>query len=94
MKGISMANTKPERISFLSGEDADNQGCERFCKAMKHKLARKRAQGRGGWNDPKRCSIKRLEKMLREHVEKGDPTDAGNIAMMIWNRRNPTGTKP
>lgn len=51
--------------------------------AMKAKLAAKRAQGFGGWNDPALCSVETLSGMLRKHVAKGDPVDVANLAMMI-----------
>lgn len=53
--------------------------------------ANQRKQGYYGWNDPSRCSIRRLEKMLRDHVAKGDPVGVANFCMMIWNRRNTHG---
>jgi hypothetical protein len=52
-----------------------------FAAAMKAKMARSRAKGRGGWQT---CSVPDLWQMLREHVEKGDPVDVANLAMMIW----------
>lgn len=57
-----------------------------FAVAMNDKLEQKRAEGRGGWHDPKRCTISELRKMLAEHVEKGDMVDIANFAMMIWSR--------
>ncbi|MBY3333725.1 hypothetical protein HFN98_24340 [Rhizobium laguerreae] len=53
---------------------------------MKAKLAEKRAQGRGGWDDKDDCSDIWLSELLREHVEKGDPLDVGNFAMMLHQR--------
>ena len=52
-----------------------------FAENMKEKLSACRVKGRGDWPQ---CSSDDLWKMLREHVEKGDPTDIANIAMMIW----------
>lgn len=80
-------------IASYRDEEADHEGVERFRRAMLEKLKRKRAEGRRGWNLPAVCSIGQLETMLREHVEKGDAVDVANLAMMIWNRRNPTGTQ-
>lgn len=54
--------------------------------AMKTKLAMKRKQGRGGWDDKQACPPGRLQGMLIEHLQKGDPVDIGNFAMMIWSR--------
>ena len=59
---------------------ADDLAVMDFTHAMMRKLARSRAKGRGGWQD---CSNSDLWMMLREHVEKGDPVDVANLAMMI-----------
>ncbi|NTF32345.1 hypothetical protein G6L88_09785 [Rhizobium skierniewicense] len=53
---------------------------------MKAKLAKKRQEGRGGWDDEDECSQVFLTALLREHVEKGDPVDVGNFAMMLHQR--------
>jgi hypothetical protein len=65
---------------------SDDIAVDRFAVAMKTKLERKRAEGRSGWDDPEQCSVVDLERMLHEHVTKGDPVDIGNFAMMLWNR--------
>ena len=64
---------------------ADDNAVMRFCQAMSDKMATSRAKGRGGWQT---CSVDALWKMLREHVEKGDPVDVANFAMMIWCNAN------
>lgn len=64
----------------------DDAAVDRFAAAMKSKLAQKRAEGRGGWNDKAQCSQERLSQLLRDHVEKGDPVDVGNFAMMLHQR--------
>ena len=56
-----------------------------FAVAMIAKLAKKRADGRGGWSGDA-CTADSLSKMLREHVEKGDPLDVGIFAMMLHQR--------
>lgn len=66
---------------------ADSVGLIAFSHAMAAKLRAKSRQGRGGWHRPDECSIDDLRRMLVEHVEKGDPIDIANFAMMIWNRR-------
>jgi hypothetical protein len=53
---------------------------------MKAKLARKRRQGRGGWEDKEVCSGPFLSRLLIEHVDKGDPIDVANFAMMLHQR--------
>jgi hypothetical protein len=64
----------------------DDIAVEVFAAAMKSKLARKRDEGRGGWDNPDVCTIGFLEKCLREHIQKGDMVDVANFAMMIWHR--------
>lgn len=64
----------------------DDLGVDRFAAAMKAKLAEKRAEGYGGWNDADKCPPGRLAQLLHDHLAKGDPLDIGNFAMMLWNR--------
>lgn len=64
----------------------DDLAVDRFASAMKAKLAKKRAEGRGGWDLKDECSAEFLSQLLREHVEKGDPVDVGNLAMMLQQR--------
>lgn len=63
----------------------DDLAVDRFAAAMKAKLAKKRDEGRGGWDGPT-CTAVFLSQRLREHVEKDDPLDVGNIAMMLHQR--------
>ena len=80
-------------------EVADTEGVRRFAEAMNLKMAKKRDQGKRGWNSPVPkgnkfyfgCTVKNLEASLREHCSKGDVVDIANLCMMIWNRRNPRG---
>lgn len=58
----------------------DDAAVDAFAATMKAKLAKKRAEGRGGWQ---MCSAGDLSRLLREHVEKGDPVDVANLAMML-----------
>lgn len=64
---------------------SDDLDVDRFATAMKTKLALKRADGRSGWDGPD-CDAAVLSRLLREHVEKGDPLDVGNLAMMLHQR--------
>ena len=66
-------------------QHSDDEAVDRFAAEMKSKLAKKRADGRGGW-EGSTCSEAFLSKLLREHVEKGDPLDVGNFAMMLHQR--------
>jgi hypothetical protein len=64
----------------------DDIAVDRFAAAMKAKLARKRVDGRGGWDHRTRCTNDSLAGMLLDHVAKGDPVDIANLAMMIHQR--------
>lgn len=64
----------------------DDEAVDRFAAAMKAKLAAKRADGRGGWDDKTQCSQQFLSDLLRGHVDKGDPVDVANFAMMLHQR--------
>lgn len=64
----------------------DEDAVERFAAAMKDKLALKRDQGRGGWEDKEQCSQQFLSDLLWHHVSKGDPVDVANLAMMLHQR--------
>lgn len=76
-----MANA--ELIRQAAEEDA---AVDRFAAAMKSKLALKRAQGMHGGLDKNDCSQAHLSELLRGHVDKGDPVDVGNLAMMLYCR--------
>ncbi|CDN52501.1 Hypothetical protein RG1141_CH01360 [Neorhizobium galegae bv. officinalis bv. officinalis str. HAMBI 1141] len=76
----------PKATSSLDDFHPDDIAVDRFAAAMKAKLARKRDEGRGGWEDKDECSQLFLSQLLREHVEKGDPLDVGNLAMMLHQR--------
>lgn len=60
----------------------DDLAVNRFAVAMKAKMAKKRGEGRGGWE---MCSIAELRRMLHAHLNKGDPVDVANFCMMLWN---------
>jgi len=70
---------------------ADDLAVDRFAAMMKAKLAKSREKGRGGWDDPEQCSVSYLAKLLVDHVEKGDPVDVANLAMMIVLRGDEEG---
>ena len=65
---------------------SDDSAVMRFAEAMRTKLSKKRAEGRGGWDGPT-CNAASLSRMLAEHVLKGDPVDVANFAMMLHQRR-------
>jgi len=64
----------------------DDVAVDRFAAAMKAKLTKKRAEGRGGWDREEICSAGFLSALLRDLVEKGDPLDVGNLSMMLHQR--------
>lgn len=64
----------------------DDAAVERFAAEMKAKLAAARAKGRSGWQQ---CNPSDLSRMLREHVEKGDPRDVANFCMFLWSLEAP-----
>lgn len=64
----------------------DDLAVDAFAAAMKAKMAAARAKGRGGWEDPAQCTAEDLSRMLRNHVEKGDPRDVANFCMMLHQR--------
>lgn len=75
--------------NVLAGTDpqhADDISVDQFAAAMKAKLAKKRAEGRDGWHNKSQCSAAHLSQLLRGHVDKGDPVDVGNLAMMLQQR--------
>lgn len=82
-----IAGSVPSPSPHTTGDQhPDDIAVDRFAAAMKAKLANKRAEGRGGWDNPDECSTEWLSELLRRHVEKGDPVDVGNFAMMIHQR--------
>jgi hypothetical protein len=83
---IALDRQEKAQAHAIGDQHPDALAVDRFAAAMKSKLAQKRAEGRGGWNNPEECSIEWLSELLRSHVEKADPVDVGNFAMMIHQR--------
>jgi len=69
-------------------EHVDDVAVDEFAIAMKAKMASARAKGRSGWET---CAPAELSRMLREHVEKGDPRDVANFCMMLHHHGAPIG---
>jgi hypothetical protein len=67
--------------------DYDDTKIDEFASAMKVKMAKKRDEGRDGWDDPAQCSVKHLANLLLAHIAKGDPVDIANFCMMLFHRR-------
>lgn len=60
-----------------------------FAQACKTKLAKSRAKGRGGWDNPEACRVETLANMLVEHLLKGNAgtfEDIATFAMMLHQR--------
>ena len=83
---LEAINALSRRVPASGGEHPDDLAVDRFAAAMKEKLAKKRAEGRGGWERKDECTAEFLSELLRGHVAKGDPLDVGNLAMMLHQR--------
>ena len=59
---------------------SDDAAVDSFARLMKSKLAKKRREGRRGWQG---MSADELTEILRQHVDKGDPVDVANLCMML-----------
>lgn len=73
-KGYVMQNNKIH---------SDDIALAHFCEKMSDKLKLSRESGRGGWDNPKHITNAELSDLLRRLVDKGDPVDVANVAMMI-----------
>lgn len=73
----------------VQAQHPDDVAVDNFAKAMKEKLAKARAKGRSGWDDPAACSVEHLADLLLDHIGKGNPgafEDIANFAMMLHQR--------
>lgn len=70
----------PHSRALTFSVHSDDDAIDTFANAMRDKMALSRAKDRDGW---RACPVDVLWQMLREHVEKGDPVDVANFAMMI-----------
>lgn len=67
----------------------DDAAVDRFAEALKAKLARSRAKGRGGWDNAEVCSAEDLARILIKHLGKGNSgtfEDVATFAMMLHQR--------
>jgi ribA/ribD-fused uncharacterized protein len=71
-----------------SEQHPDDKAVNTFAERMKWKLAQARARGRSGWKD-RSWTPEQISQALREHVEKGDPTDVANYCMFLSIRGEP-----
>ncbi len=89
------ARAAADRLGSLSKPaHPDDAAVDNFAAAMKAKLASARAKGRSGWEDKEQCHQDSLALDLRRHVNKGDPVDVGNFAMMLHQRGESTKLRP
>ncbi len=65
----------------------DDIAIDNFAMAMKEKMAKKRAEGRGGWQT---APVQSLQLMMADHIRKGDPVDVANFCMMLHHLSAPT----
>lgn len=93
-RGLYQVKTAPAPARDDVSAHPDDRAVDRFATAMKTKLAIKRDEGRGGWQDKEQCSAAYLSQMLREHVDKGDPIDVANLAMMLHQRGDAIAPAP
>lgn len=70
---------------------ADENALQTFVGWMREKMARKREQGFGGWQNPTECKVEDLAAQLVGHVAKGDPVDIAILAMMVGIRAGAMG---
>lgn len=74
----------------LQNQHPDDVAIDLFAQAMKERMAQKRKEGRGGWEDKDQCSAYALQQALRYSTEVGITTDVANYAMMLFNRGETT----
>lgn len=83
IRALESAATSPAAVGDVHPDDT---AVDRFAAAMKGKLAKKRSEGRGGWQNKDECSAEFLSQLLRRHVDKSDPVDVANFCMMLHQR--------
>lgn len=65
-------------------EVADNAAVDLLAEAMRERLAQKRAQGYGGWNDPTQCDARKLaQRFLSKLFGTADVEDLGNYIAFL-----------
>ncbi len=70
----------------LASQHLDDAAVDRMAVEMKRKLAKARAKGQNGWDDPSLCSVPFLADMLISHCAKSNTDnmiDLANLAMML-----------
>lgn len=64
----------------------DDLHVDAMADAMKVRLATKRAEGRGGWDDAEQCAVEYLAALLVGSLLRGNAIDVANYAMMLHRR--------
>lgn len=76
-----LAKPKPSTsIGIYMAKIIDELSVDNFALQMKRKLAKKRAEGRSGWQN---MNGDELSDILHQLVTKGDPVDVANLCMML-----------
>lgn len=86
MEQVLLVALDAGRLAGTTDQHPDDAAVDAFAAALKEKLARSRAKGRGGWADPSAVSVIELARQLMEHTAKGDPIDVAAFAMMLHQR--------
>lgn len=68
---------------------ADDEAVDRMAAQMKVKLAKARAKGRSGWQDPS-WTAEQINAAMHAHMAKGDPVDVANYCMFLALRGHAT----
>jgi len=74
------------RLKGMALPHVDDLAVDRTAAKMREKLAKQRAKGYRGWDDPILCTVPFLVDGLLSHVAKGDPIDVANFAMFLSER--------
>ncbi|RLK45973.1 hypothetical protein [Cupriavidus plantarum] len=72
--------------TYILSQHSDDVHVDAMADAMKARLAEKRAEGRGGWDDADHCTVEYLAALLVGAVVKGKSVDVANFAMMLHER--------
>lgn len=62
---------------------SDDLAVDRFAAALKERLAQKRGEGAGGWDDRDDCTCDELAWRMTTQLRRGKPVDVGAYAMML-----------
>lgn len=82
----AMLAAAPAQPTEQTAKHRDDIAVDSTATAVKAKLAKKRDEGRGGWNKEDECTMKLLAELLVEHVAKGDPIDIVAFATFLHQR--------